>query len=203
MVPVCIRKPNPALGYDRDGREKTEVVRVCDVTIIRVTLEPLEAATPEDATSEGFRSLDDLLEAYGGVEGLWHVLSIVLDPALRPRFLSRAVVAGRRGDYTESSARGLIREPEAVDIFTQERISEEAARQAAERKRLMRLAQGRMSPAEEAEALYREARERHIDVRDEMRAVRRWSGNTQAQAIQVKRMRAKLGADLDLANVIA
>lgn len=75
------------------------------------------ATVTDDVVLERFRSRH-------GAQEMWAVRFDLAPDGLR--FLSDAVIAGRQGDYVETSARGLRGEPPAVDELTQRRLTHEA-----------------------------------------------------------------------------
>ena len=77
----------------------------------------IPATVEDDAALEWFRSRHAARE-------MWAVRFELAPDGLR--FLSGKVIAGKQGDYVESSARGLRGEPPAVDELTQRRLTHEA-----------------------------------------------------------------------------
>lgn len=119
-----------------------------------------------------------------GTSGAFATITVV-------RFLSRCVVAGRQGDYTDDPHRALPDEPEAVGDDWLRRFAETARITDAARRSARVDQRHLLSEAEQVRVYERLARERHIDVRDELRAYRRWS-DPEARARTLARLRDKV-----------
>lgn len=203
IIPITHRELNPALGYQRDGSPRTEAIRNCRVRVLSVGIQTLAEATGDDARREGYSGLAELLAAWGDPERpeavrTWVIRWEVVPEEVR-RYLSREVVAGRQGDYTEVQARGLPREPEAVDSDTLERYARDARERAEERDLDHRRKLEELPLERELKVLEAEARNRHIDVRDEVRALRRWT-DPAARERQLERLRSKVWARAAVAS---
>lgn len=196
LIPISYWAENPALGYRPDGSPKREAVRACRVRLISFWPSTPAEATGDDARAEGLQHRNQILAAWGQDReaNLW-VLRWELHLEEIPRYLSRGVVAGRQGDYTQSFTRAYPGELEAVDADTLERFSRTAREAHQERSHERRRAIEALPLEAEMAALAAEAKARHIDIRDEARAFRRWQ-DPEARRRQVLSVRAKLAIPL-------
>jgi hypothetical protein len=112
-------------------------------------------------------------------------------PLVSGRYLSSVVIAGRQGDYTDDPHRALPDEPEAVSEewlwrFTTVARAVDAARRQDE------IEQRHLLGFDEQVRLYESiARDRHIDVRDDLRAIRRFN-DPEARLKALARLREKV-----------
>jgi hypothetical protein len=90
------------------------------------------------------------------------------------RYLSRVVVAGRQGDYTDDPHRALPDEPEAVSDEWLARFSSVAHLLDADRRREQIETRHLLGFNEQVRLYESLARDRHIDVRDHLRAIGRF-----------------------------
>lgn len=183
-MPIGYRRPCEALH----GR--MEVVRLCRVMVLAVSEAHVSEATAEDAKDEGYRSLDELLAEHSGRTWVVQIEKIVEET---PRFLSRKVIAGRQGGYTDDPRLALDDEPEAVDEVFQQVLATRAREREARRARRYAAELSRMPIDDQVAVLSNIARSRHVDVRDELRAIGRWVHNPPARMVQLTKLRAKLG----------
>ena len=122
------------------------------------------------------------------------VLSFDVDHSYIPRYLSLTFVAGRQGDYTENAARCLDPEAgEAVGVEELARYAREARLRHETRIHGAREAWKNLTVPEQIELLKAEARARHIDVRDQVRQIRRYADRRDIVNRQLARIREKLG----------
>lgn len=178
VIPISYRTPNTFLGYEPDGTPRTETKLACRVRVDYVRPGELHEVTKDDARLEGYRSVALLMAAWGDPEDetrVWIIGFTVLAED-RPRLMTPTsrIIAGRQGDYVDTPARAMRDEPEAVDEATVNRFVHEARDKEWERERLRRAERGELSFDEQVAAFTAEARRRHIDIRDELRAIRRW-----------------------------
>lgn len=195
ILPVTFSEPAPALGFQENGEPREASVRACYIRVLGIREGTLGDATDQDARAEGWRSRVELMDAWDWAPGMtpvW-VMTFEVDRTDRPRWLSRAVVAGRQGAYVDNPYRALPDEGEAVDDATLERLTAEARERDAMRAARARQALRQAPLAVQVRTYEREARARHIDIRDELRALRRWKQKS-AQERQLERIRARLSA---------
>jgi len=190
-VPISYRRPCPALGYTREGTPKLETVMACRVIILRVEAADTRDALDADARDEGYHSLADLIAEHGPDGRVW-VIRMIVDESETPRLLSREVVAGRQGDYTDNPHRALLGEMEAVDAATLDLFTAQARERDLERRQERHRELGLMPFQDQVRELASLAKQRRVDVRDELRAIRRW-GDPRVCQPQLDSMRAKLG----------
>jgi hypothetical protein len=197
-IPITTRVPNAGLGYV-NGEPKLEPTLVCRVRVVAVAEQAVQAASEADAKAEGYRHRRELLEAWDTGSGdrplpTW-VFRFDVIREERPRFLAR-VVAGRVADYVDNPARGCLPdEPEAVDEATVRRFSLVGRARHRDRERERREIRAKLDFDGQVRALAAEARARHIDVRDELRAIERWN-NPEARERQLDRLRRKVESPL-------
>lgn len=195
-LPVSVREANPARGYDAEGQPRVDCLRYCRVQVLSVAPSTLFAATERDAQIEGYRSRDHLLEEWGrgGDVDVW-VMRFRLDTDTGRRFLSQRVVAGTQGDYVDNPARSLRDEPEAVDedtlsVYALRNRERHEEHRAGERDAVLAL-----DFDSRLRVLVNEARARHVDIRDELRAIQRWTEPV-ARERQLERIQGKLSYPL-------
>lgn len=191
VVPISIREPNEALGYDPFGRPRTETKVQCYVRVCARRMETVSAVRPEDITAEGYPHFDDFCAEWPEPTELTWVMVFELEPIHLPRLLTSRVIAGRQGNYVTNAYRALPDEPEAIDPFTQREFS-----RAGRERDFLRLQERRSIRAKlpfevRLRALVAEARERHIDIRSELRAIKRWR-DPKARERQLIRIQEKL-----------
>lgn len=182
-IPIGYRRPCEALH----GR--MEIVRLCRVRVLSVNEVNVSEATAQDASDEGYRSLEELLAEHSGQTWVIRIENITGET---PRFLTREVIAGRQGGYTDDPRSAMDDEPEAVDELFQEVLTVRARERQARRWREYSDELKRSPVDDQIMILTSIARDRHIDVRDELRALGRWT-NPAARATQLTKLRIKLG----------
>lgn len=210
-VSVQYRQANPNLGYI-DGEPMVETVTLCRATITDVAEGLLADADDGAAQREGCRSVDELLGIWAASHGpaspgerVW-VLTLELDREQRPRFLSSGVIAGLRGDYTTSGHASVDYEEvvlpggrrkrvpvEAVDEFTLDRFARDARDRHRDALAMAGSAIAQLEPHQQTRQLAELARRRAIDVRDELRQVRRYGHRPDVVDHQLAQIRARLG----------
>lgn len=183
-MPVSYRQACPALGPDR-----TETFRACRIQIMVVVEADNADASEADARAEGYASLEELHAAHPLEQRSWVIRFGVIHDEVR--LLTRDIIPGKQGPYTDVHANAMD-ELEAVDDDYLDLFAKRARDREYERQQERRRALGELSFDEELDILTREARERHIDIRDELRAIRRWADHT-ARKLQLTRIRTKLG----------
>jgi len=184
-VPISYRRPCEALG-----RTRSETVRLCWVRVTQVAEQNTSEATAQDAYDEGYRSLEELRDEHSGPVWVIRFEAIVTET---PRLLAREVIAGRQGGYTEEPGSAMHGEPEAVDEISQDILTDRANERDVRRARKRVATVGLLGIDDQVRVLTELARVRHVDVRSELRAIRRWVGNPSAQRTQLENLRAKLG----------
>jgi len=183
----------PAPGQPAIGR----------VIITRVDLATLADLTPDDIHAEGHLSLAayarawlqandptyrpalphctdaEALERYGRHthRPVW-VHHLIPDPQAPPRFLHRNSERG----YTTRAHDALPHEPEAVDAWTQHRITSSAHHRHAEHLAAELAELDRQQIADRIHLLERAARQAAVDVTRELRALRRRAADLHAAA---------------------
>lgn len=198
LLPITFRRPNPDLGYQPDGSPRLEPILACRVRIVHVRSQQLQHASERDAQAEGYRSTYELAEAWGHPQEpvQTQIIEFEVDHSERPRYLSLGVIAGRTGDYVEHTARALPHEGEAVPGDYQDELVKAASKRDVWRELDRRAARRALAPEDELEALIAEARERHVDIRNDVRAVRRWWDNPRARDEQIDVIRRKIETPL-------
>lgn len=190
---MTYREPNPHLGVTAQGEQRLDSVRACFIRILDVREGYLDEASEQDAKAEGYRSFYELLAVWGRPRHripVW-VVRFVADRTHRPRLLTSRVIAGRQGAYVEVPARAMTDEPEAVDEATQKVLTAQAHERDRVRFAMARDERSTLAFEQQLPLLVAEARARHIDVRDEIRAILRWS-DPAAKQRQLERIREKL-----------
>lgn len=194
-VPVQFRQPNPALGYI-DGEPKLELLTRCYVHITDVAPGHVLDVDHQAALDEGFpTSIDfqkDWEARYGRVVNMW-VITFSLDHTYRPRFLSRNVVPGKQSDYVRDPAVALTGEPEAVPEEVLVSYAAEAHRRDRERQAEGRALLRQMGKESRLAALEAEARLRHIDIRNELRVIKRYGDKERVWEHNLALIESKLG----------
>jgi hypothetical protein len=122
-----LRRPGPApwregMTFPVGWKDHPAEARV---KVVSVESQALRDAETRDAKREGYRTREELLEAWEGAdpdELMWLVRFQLADPV---RILPRNPDS-MEANYVDHPSLGIPGEPEAVDEFTQERISEQA-----------------------------------------------------------------------------
>jgi len=194
-VPITYREPNEALGFTSEGLPRSEPIRACRVLVTARWTTTLATLTDSDAEAEGYTDADELRLELGEppAETKFWVIRFCLDETHIPRLLTSAVVAGRQGAYVDHPMRALPDEPEAVDSVTQTQLTEAAHYRDAEFRERRWNAIRLLSFDMQLHLLRKEAWRRHIDIRDELRAIDRWR-NDRAREKQLEAIRRKLEA---------
>lgn len=174
VIPITYHEANPALGYTRAGEPRTNCVRECYVRVLGIAEGRISDATEADARAEGYACLADLLERWEDPRARVWIISWEVDPSHRPRYLSRTVIAGKQSDYVDVPTRALD-DLEAVDEVTLARITRKAREREADRASERRAQRDALSFDAQIAACTVEARERYIDIRSELRAIKRWT----------------------------
>lgn len=170
-IPVSYRVPC------QHGLRKMDTLTACRVVVLDAREQRLLDASDEDAKAEGYRDRRQLVAAWGGSGRNPRLLLVrfTLDTTEQPRYLSRAVVAGRQGAYTSNQHQALPDEPEAVsDEVLDEFTAQARARDAHRRTNVKRMVE-QMTLEQQVTFYELEARKRHIDIRSELRAFWRWT----------------------------
>lgn len=170
---------------------RTIPVRACYIRVLERWATRVYAITESEAEAEGHRDRDEFLDVWGRKDREITAIRFELDPEHRPRLLTSRIVAGKQGAYVDSPVRAMPDEPEAVDPFTQARITTLAKARDRERERRRRQKRAELPFEEQLEELVREARDRHVDIRSELRAIGRWK-NPDVQMQQLRIIRRKL-----------
>lgn len=190
-VPISFRHANEALGYDAYGQPRTELERVCEIEVCERFMVTCGVVSADDIEAEGYRDLDDFQDFWPRQTELVWVIRFTVRHSEPVRLLSGRVIAGRQGDYVSHGYRALRDELPAVDVFTQEEFSRQGRARDIMRELDRRDRRNELPFAVRLRALETEARRRHIDIRDELRAIRRWS-NRKAQERQLELIAHKL-----------
>jgi hypothetical protein len=200
-IPITFHFPNSDLGFDTLGEPKLDSRTECYVIVQEVWDAQLHMVTDEEARSEGHRSRVELLRAWrerrpeDGPAVQVRIVRFERDLSHRPRFLTptRSIRAGRVGDYTTSSSRALRGEPEVIDEFTERRLVREATARTEERQESQRWDLAQL-PADQRLAAYENvARQRHVDIRDSVRLIRRRPDDDRLVDAQLDRIAGTLG----------
>jgi hypothetical protein len=191
LIPVTFRRPNEALGYDAYGHPREEPIRACHIRITERWETAVGKVTASDLVDEGFRDIDEYRDFWPNMSVHVWVIRFHVEQRDEARLLSARVVAGRQGSYVTNVARALPDEPEAVDPFTQQQFSDAARERDLQRELERRDLRNRLPFALRLRAAELEARRRHIDIRDELRAINRWS-DPKAREKQLTRIVSKL-----------
>jgi hypothetical protein len=167
---------------------------VCYVHVVEVVPSIIGEVTLAEVTLEGYRSRDALLSEWPDESTPVWVISFQVDPTYIPRYLSLGVVAGRQGDYTENASRCLDPEAgEAVGAGELAAFAREARLRHEVRIHGAREALKGLTIREQVEILKAEAHARHIDIRDQVRQIKRYGDRPDVVERQLSRMRQKLG----------
>lgn len=198
IMPVKVRRTNPHLGYV-DGEPKTELVTVCMVRVMAVDAGFLSQVDEQAAKAEGFKSVDEFLADWEARHDfvkpdrpVW-VVYFELDRTCKPRYLSERVIAGQQGDYVTNPHRALPDEAEAIDEYTLERFVKENKLKDDKRRKLRAVDVAALPVDQQISVLTVEARSRYIDVRDELRAIRRYRGKDEVIEPKLRALRSRLG----------
>jgi hypothetical protein len=171
-----------------------EAVTVCYVTVIEVVPSIIGEITAAEARLEGYKSRAAFLAEWQDETLPVWVLSLDVDHAAVPRYLSLGIVAGRQGDYTNNAARSLDPEAgEAVDVEDLAAYAREARLRHETRIHGEREAWKKLTVSEQVELLKAEAHARHVDIRDQLRQIKRYPDRSDIVNRQLTRIREKLG----------
>lgn len=196
-LPVSRRAPDPGrvvpiTFYEQvEFSHRTIPVRACYVAVSAKWRTRLYHVTEDEAQACGWHDRAEMLDAWDRHDQVVWAVRFELDRSHRPRLLADRVIAGRQGNYVDNRRRALPDEPEAVDVFTQRRLIEEARERDAERRESGWRERAELPFNAQLRGLVVEARSRHIDIRSELRAIERWN-NPAAQRQQLAIIRRKL-----------
>ena len=174
---------------------RTEPVTLCRVKILQRWESEVFAISESEVEAEGCETRDEFLEQWGRYNFDVWVLRFELDRRDRPRLLTSRIVAGRQGAYVDNPIRALPDEPEAVDAETLEWITREARYSDRRRERQRREERAELPFDQQLRALEQEAWSRHVCIRSELRAIRRWP-DPEIRQKQLEIIRQKLEPDL-------
>jgi len=191
VVPITYREPNEALGYTRAGTPRLEANLLCYIRVTSCDREMVSSVTADSITAEGYPHFDDFVDDWPNPDVLTWVIGFHLEPVHRNRLLSNRIIAGHQGNYVTSSIRALEDAGEAVDPLTQAEYAEQGRERDLARFAAARGERAQLPFELRLASLRDEARRRHIDVRDELRAIERWR-DPAAREKQLAKMRAKL-----------
>jgi hypothetical protein len=124
----------------------------------------------KDARDLGYRELGDLRDEFP-VGRVTQLVSVEVDREPVERFLVERV---GRGDYTDNPARAMRDEGAAVDEVTLARYAKQNRERHASRVNRQMGKVAKLPAQDQLVVLERQARERFVDVRDELRLARRY-----------------------------
>jgi hypothetical protein len=197
-LPIARRAPDPGRVVPITFYEPVEFshrmipVRACYISILEKWQTRLYHVTEDEARGCGYHDRAEMLDAWDRKDQAVWAIKFELDGTHRPRLLADQVIAGRQGAYVDNPARAMRGNPgEAVDPFTQRRLSDEARQRTREHRKAMWRERAEQPFDVQLRGLVMEARSRHIDIRDELRAIERWQ-DPDAKWKQLDRIREKV-----------
>lgn len=195
MVPITFHE-----GVEFSHR--TIPVRACYIVVLAKWRTRLYHVTDDEARECGWHDRGEMLDAWDRKDQVVWAVKFKLDETHRPRLLSDRVIAGRQGNYVDNRKRALPDEPEAVDQLTERWLVKQARERFCEHRKAMWRERAELPFDEQLWGLSIEARSRHIDIRDELRAIERWRNAPAARATQLARIRAKLEHPVLVSEVV-